>query len=48
MQLLLKKKLIELFAEHIIGGNVVNEYVIDDEMWDTAISPADMQKQMGR
>jgi len=45
---LTKEKIDRIVAEHIIGGNVVNEYVIDEEMWDTAISPADMQKQMGR
>jgi len=41
------EKIDRIVSEHIIGGNVVQEYVIDEEMWDTAISPADMKKQMG-
>jgi (2Fe-2S) ferredoxin len=44
---LTKEKIERIVAEHIIGGNVVQEYVIDAEMWDKAISPADMKKQMG-
>ncbi len=43
-----KDKITRIIEEHIIGGNVVSEYVIDDELWDTAISPSDMMKQMGR
>lgn len=42
-----KEKIDRIIAEHIIGGNVVQEYVINAEMWDAAISPADMKKQMG-
>lgn len=45
---LTKDKIDRIVAEHIIGGNVVEEYVIDSELWDTAITPADMKKQMGR
>ena len=45
---LTKEKIDRIVEEHIIGGNVVDEYVIDEEMWDTAISPTEMQKQMGR
>jgi len=41
------EKIDRIVSEHIIGGNVVQEYVIPDEMWDTPISPADMKKQMG-
>lgn len=37
-----------IIDEHIIGGNVVEEFVISDELWDAPISPADMMKQMGR
>ena len=38
----------ERFSTYIIlGGNVVEEFVIDSEMWDEPISPADMKKQMG-
>lgn len=42
-----EEKIDRIIAEHIIGGNVVEEYVIDPEMWDAPISPADMKKQMG-
>jgi len=43
-----KDKITRIIEEHIIGGNIVEEYVIDAELWDAPISPADMQKQMGR
>ena len=43
-----KDKISRIIDEHIIGGKVVEEYVISEELWDTAISPADMQAQMGR
>jgi (2Fe-2S) ferredoxin len=43
-----KEKVNRIIDEHIIGGNVVEEYVISDELWDIAISPAEMMKQMGR
>ena len=43
-----KEKIDRIVAEHIIGGNIVKEFVIEDELWDAAITPADMQKQMGR
>ena len=45
---LTKEKITKIIDEHIIGGNVVEEYVIDDELWDAPISPADMIKQMGQ
>jgi (2Fe-2S) ferredoxin len=45
---LTKEKIDRIIAEHIIGGNVVEEYVINSELWDAPISPADMKKQMGR
>jgi (2Fe-2S) ferredoxin len=44
---LTKEKIDRIVSEHIIGGNVVEEYVIDSEVWGEAISPADMKKQMG-
>ena len=44
---LTKEKIDRIITEHIIGGNVVEEFVINSEMWDAAISPADMKKQMG-
>ena len=43
-----KDKITRIVEEHIIGGNVVEEYVIPDELWDAPITPADMAKQMGR
>ncbi len=43
-----KEKISRIIDEHIIGGNVVEEYVIDSELWDDAISPEAMMKQMGR
>lgn len=42
-----KEKITRIIEEHILGGNVVNEYVIDSALWDAPISPADMMKQMG-
>jgi (2Fe-2S) ferredoxin len=45
---LTKEKIDRIVAEHIIGGNVVEEFVIEAELWDEAISPKEMQKQMGR
>jgi (2Fe-2S) ferredoxin len=45
---LTKEKLDRIVEEHILGGNIVQEYVIDSELWDEAISPKEMQKQMGR
>jgi len=41
---LTKEKIDRIIDEHIIGGNVVNEYVIADEMWGEAISPAQMAR----
>ena len=43
-----KDKIDRIIDEHIIGGNVVAEYVIPEELWDAPITPADMMKQMGR
>ena len=43
-----KEKIARIIDEHILGGNVVEEYVISDELWDEAISPAEMQGQMGQ
>ncbi len=45
---LTKEKITKIIDEHIIGGNVVEEYLIDSELWDAAISPADMIKQMAQ
>ncbi len=43
-----KEKITRIIDEHIIGGNVVEEYVIESELWDDAITPSEMMKQMGR
>ena len=45
---LTKEKIDRIVTEHIIGGVVVVVFVIDSDLWDAPISPADMQKQMGR
>ena len=43
-----KAKIERIIDEHIIGGNVVEEYVISQELWDAPISAAEMKAQMGR
>ncbi|MBC8237994.1 MAG: (2Fe-2S) ferredoxin domain-containing protein [Helicobacteraceae bacterium] len=45
---LTEEKIDRIIAEHIIGGNVVSEYVIDDEFWDAPITPAEARKQFGK
>ncbi len=45
---LTKGKIDRIVAEHILDGNVVEEFTIDNELWDEATSPREMQKQMGR
>jgi (2Fe-2S) ferredoxin len=45
---LTKEKIDRIIEEHIIGGNVVQEYLIPNELWDEAISAKDMMTQMGR
>lgn len=45
---LTKEKVERIIDEHIVGGNVVSEYLIPDELWDEAITPSDMMAQMGR
>jgi (2Fe-2S) ferredoxin len=45
---LTKEKIDRIVSEHIIGGKVVEEFVIEAEQWDEPISPKEMQKQMGR
>jgi (2Fe-2S) ferredoxin len=44
---LTKERIDRIVEEHIINGNIVEEFVIDSEMWDEPISPAEMKKQMG-
>lgn len=36
---LTKEKIDRIIEEHIIGGNVVTEYLIPDEMWGEPIEP---------
>ncbi len=43
-----KNKISRIIDEHIIGGRPVEEYIIDAELWDDAISPSDMMAQMGQ
>lgn len=44
---LTKDKIDRIIDEHIIGGNVIKEYTIPDELWDEAITPSAMMAQMG-
>lgn len=37
---LTKEKISRIIDEHIIGGNVVEEYVIPEEMWGEPVDPA--------
>jgi len=39
---LTKEKIDRIIDEHIIGGNVVQEFVISDDMWGEPVSPASM------
>jgi len=41
---LTKDKIDRIVEEHFIGGNVVSEYVIADEMWADPIDPASMTR----
>lgn len=41
---LTKEKIDRIIEEHILGGNVVSEYVIDDAMWGEPISPASVAR----
>ena len=41
---LTKEKIDRIVDEHIIGGNIVNEYVIADEMWGEAVPPSEMAR----
>jgi (2Fe-2S) ferredoxin len=45
---LTKEKIDKIIEEHIIAGNPVTEYLIPEEFWGEAISPADMAKMSGR
>jgi len=39
---LTKEKIDRIIEEHIVGGNVVQEYVIADEFWGEPIDPASL------
>ena len=41
---LTKEKIDRIVEEHFIGGNVVSDYVIADEMWADPIDPASMAR----
>jgi len=41
---LTKEKIDRIVDEHIIGGNVVNEFVIPEQMWGDAIPPSQMAR----
>ncbi len=41
---LTKEKIDRIITEHIIGGNVVSEFVIDDAMWGAPIEPASIAR----
>jgi len=41
---LTKDKIDRIIDEHIIAGNIVSEYVIDDSVWGEAISPASVAR----
>jgi len=44
---LTKEKIDRIIDEHIIGGNVVEDFVIGSEAWDDPISPEEMMKMTG-
>ena len=41
---LTKEKIDRIIDEHILGGKVVEEYVIPDEMWGEPIAPSSMAR----
>jgi len=45
---LTKEKITRIIDEHIIGGKVVEEYLIPSEFWDEALSPMEAMKMAGR
>jgi len=44
---LTKEKIDRIIDEHIIGGKIVEEFVIEPEAWDDPISPEQMMKMTG-
>jgi len=41
---LTKEKIDRIIDEHIIGGNVVEEYVIPAEVWGEPVAPSEMAR----
>jgi len=41
---LTKEKISRIIDEHIIGGNVVSEYVIPEQMWAEPVAPSQMAR----
>jgi len=41
---LTKEKIDRIVEEHIIGGNVVNEFVIPEQMWGDPVAPSQMAR----
>jgi len=41
---LTKEKISRIIDEHIIGGNVVSEYVIPEQMWGEPVAPSQMAR----
>jgi (2Fe-2S) ferredoxin len=41
---LTKEKIDRIVDEHIIGGNVVNEFVIPEQMWGDPVAPSQMAR----
>lgn len=45
---LTKEKIDRIIDEHIIGEKPVDEFLINEEFWDTALSPMEAMKMSGR
>jgi len=41
---LTKEKITRIIEEHIIGGNIVEEYVIPEQMWGDPVPPSQMAR----
>ena len=41
---LTKEKITRIIEEHIIGGNIVEEYVIPEQMWGEPVPPSQMAR----
>ena len=45
---LTEERIDRIITEHIIGGKVVEEYVIAEEFWDAPMTPEAARKMMGK